>query len=233
MNIVKQYKNPIILNPVDKIIYQHDLSPLDESYEYRNPIVNTAQYSMAASAKSDDPLKLTEVFYNNGTEETNFADMANTMYSGLNKAKETGDRSLAAAIITSKEYSIINDTTTLLGTREEPARNGILTQIFQDVNTPELTGKYRTFADDLVYFTNLPESKSPEPTFGSASEVTVEVPKMGGAVAITDRARQVIAGIDAEYRRLIQRLQGKRQKAESTVVRNAIEAIGSTKIKQV
>jgi len=228
MNIVKQYKNPIILNPVDKIIYQHDLSPLDESYEYRNPIVNTAQYSMAASAKSDDPLKLTEVFYNNGTEETNFADMANTMYSGLNKARESGDKSLAAAIITSKEYSIINDTTTLLGTREEPARNGILTQIFQDVNTPELTGKYRTFADDLVYFTNLPESKSPEPTFGSASEVTVEVPKMGGAVAITDRARQVIAGIDAEYRRLIQRLQGKRQKAESTVVRNAIEAIAST-----
>jgi hypothetical protein len=63
-NITKQFKNPIILNPVDNTIYMDDLSPLDDSYVYQNPIVNTKQYSMAASAKSDDPLKLTEVFYN-------------------------------------------------------------------------------------------------------------------------------------------------------------------------
>ncbi len=226
--LTKQYKNPIILNPVDKIIYQDDLSALDDSYEYKNPIVNTKAYSLAASAKSDDPLKLTEVFYNNGTEETNFGDLANEYYSGINKARETGDRSKAAAIITSKEYTILQDATTLLGTQEEPAQNGILSQIFQDVATSTLTGRYRTFTDDLVYFTNLPESKSPEPTFGAASEVTVEVPKMGGAVAITDRARQIISGIDAEYSRLINRLQGKRQLAENTVVRNAIEAIAAT-----
>jgi len=226
--LTKQYKNPIIFNPVDKTIYQDDLSPLDDKYTYQNPIVNAQAYSLAASSKSDDPLALTDVFYNNGKEETNFADMANTMYSGLNKSRTTGDKSLAAAIITSKEYSIINDATTLLGTQEEPAKNGILTQIFQDVNTDTLTGKYRTFTDDLVYFTNLPESKSPEPTFGAATEVTVEVPKSGGAVAITDRARQVISGIDAEYRRLINRLQGKRQKSESITVRNAIEAIAAT-----
>ena len=226
--LTKQYKNPMIFNPVDRTLYQDDLSPLDDQYVYRNPIVNAQAYSLAASAKSDDPLKLTDVFYNNGTEDTNFADMANTMYSGLDKARNTGDKSKAAAIITSKEYSIINDATTLLGTQEEPAKNGILTQIFQDVNTDTLTGKYRTFTDDLVYFTNLPESKSPEPTFGAATEVTVEVPKSGGAVAITDRARQVISGIDAEYRRLINRLQGKRQKSESITVRNAIEAIAAT-----
>ena len=226
--LTKQYKNPIIFNPVDKTIYQDDLSPLDDKYTYQNPIVNAQAYSLAASSKSDDPLALTDVFYNNGKEETNFADMANTMYSGLNKSRTTGDKSLAAAIITSKEYSIINDATTLLGTQEEPAKNGILTQIFQDVNTDTLTGRYRTFTDDLVYFTNIPESKSPEPTFGAATEVTVEVPKSGGAVAITDRARQVISGIDAEYRRLINRLQGKRQKSESITVRNAIEAIAAT-----
>ena len=217
-SITKEYKNPIILNPVDKTIYMDNLAPLDDSYVYSNPIVNTQVYSRAASAKSNDEYSITDAFYNNDTQETKFADMAN----------EVITKSKAAAIITSKEYSILADATTLLGTQEEPTQQGILTQIFETVNTPTLTGKYRTFTDDLVYFTNLPESKSPEPTFGGASEVTVEVPKHGGAVAITDRARQVIAGADAEYRRLINRLQTKRARSESIIVRNAIEAIAST-----
>jgi len=226
--ITKEYKNPIIYNPVDKTIYMDDLSELNDSYVYQNPIVNTKSYSLAASAKSDDPLSLTDVFYNNGTEETNFADIAKDYYAKRDKAQKTADKSLAAAIITSKEYSILADATTLLGTIEEPIKTGILTQIFETINTPTLTGKYRTFTDDLVYFTNLPESKSPEPTFGAATEVTVEVPKHGGAVAITDRARQVIQGADAEYRRLISRLQQRRARSESIIVRNAIEAIAAT-----
>src|ERR1044071_3720407 len=217
-SITKEYKNPIILNPVDKTIYMDNVAPLDDSYVYSNPIVNTQVYSRAASAKSNDEYSITDAFYNNDSAETKFADMAN----------EVITKSKAAAIITSKEYSILADATTLLGTQEEPTQQGILTQIFETVNTPTLTGKYRTFTDDLVYFTNLPESKSPEPTFGGASEVTVEVPKHGGAVAITDRARQVIAGADAEYRRLINRLQTKRARSESIIVRNAIEAIAST-----
>ena len=216
--VTKEYKNPIILNPVDKTIYMDNLAPLDDSYVYGNPIVNTKAYSLAASAKSDDEYSITDAFYNNDTQETKFADMANELIS----------KSKAAAIITSKEYSILADATTLLGTQEEPTQQGILSQIFETVSTSTLTGKYRTFTDDLVYFTNLPESKSPEPTFGSATEVTVEVPKHGGAVAITDRARQVIAGADAEYRRLINRLQTKRVRSESIIVRNAIEAIAST-----
>ena len=208
--LTKQYKNPIIFNPVDKVIYQDDLSPLDDSYQYHNPIVNTQAYSLAASAKQDDPLKLTDVFYNNGTEETNYSDLANDYYSKLNKARESSDKSLAAAIITSKEYTILQDATTLLGTQDTPTKTGILTQIFENVATQTLTGKYRTLSDDLVPTLNLPESKSPEPTFGSATEVSVEVPKHGGAVAITERARQVIQGIDAEYSRLVSRLQQKR-----------------------
>ena len=216
--VTKEYKNPIILNPVDKTIYMDNLAPLDDSYVYGNPIVNTKAYSLAASAKSDDEYSITDAFYNNDTQETKFADMANELIS----------KSKAAAIITSKEYSILADATTLLGTQEEPTQQGILSQIFETVATSTLTGKYRTFTDDLVYFTNLPESKSPEPTFGAATEVTVEVPKHGGAVAITDRARQVIAGADAEYRRLINRLQTKRARSESIIVRDAIEAIAAT-----
>lgn len=217
-SITAQYKNPIILNPIDNIIYKDDLSPLDDSYQYRDPIVNTKVYSLAASAKSNDEYKILDAFYNNDTPETKFADMAN----------EVITKSKAAAIITSQEYSILQDATTLLGTQEEPIQTGILSQIFETVNTSTLTGKYRTFTDDLVYFTNLPESKSPEPTFGAASEVTVEVPKHGGAVAITDRARQVIAGAEAEYRRLVARIQDKRVRSESIMVRDAIEAIAST-----
>lgn len=227
-NITKLYKNPIIFNPEDRTIYMDNLAPLDESYVYENPIVNARAYSLAASAKSDDPLALSDVFYNNGTEETNFADLAKDYYAKRDKAQKTADRSLAAAIITSKEYTVLADATTLLGTQEEPIQTGILTQIFETVNADNLTGKYRTFTDDLIYFTNLPESKSPEPTFGGATEVTVEIPKHGGAVAITDRARQTISGADAEYRRLIARLQERKARSESIIVRNAIEAIAST-----
>ena len=216
--ITKQYKNPIIFNPTDGIIYQHDLSELNDSYVYQNPIVNSKVYSLAASSKSEDEYKITDAFYNNDTEDTKFADMAN----------EAVSKSLAGSVITSKSYTVLADVTTLLGTLEEPQKNGILGQIFETINTSTLTGKYRTMDDDLIYFTNLAEGKSPEPTFGSASEVTVEVPKHGGAVAITDRARQTISGADAEYRRLISRLQGKRTLSESKIVRSAIEGISST-----
>ena len=214
--ITKQYKNPIIFNPVDKKVYCDNLAPLDDSYVYENPIVNQKIYSLAASANDSDQYRIVDAFYNNDTSETKFADMA------------TDAVSKAAAIITSSEYSILADTTTLLGTLENPINTGVLTQIFETINTSTLTGKFRTFSDDLIYFTNLPESKSPEPTFGSASEVSVEVPKHGGAVAITDRARQVIQGADAEYRRLITRLQDRRALSESIMVRTAIEAIAST-----
>ena len=224
--LTKQYINPIIFNPVDHVIYQDNGKPLDDAYQYSNPIMNAKSYSLAASSKQDDPLRVTEMFYNNGTEETNFSDRANDFYSGLEKAKEKGDRSLAAAIITSKEFTLLQDTV-VLGTNEELIRTGILTQIFEDVATSTLTGKYLAFANDLVYHTNLPESKSPEPSFGAVSETTIEVPKHGGAVAITDRARQVINGGDV-FGRLVGQLQQKRALSESTIVRDAIEGIAAT-----
>jgi len=215
----KKFINPIIHNPVDNKIYCDDPSKrLDENYVYENPIVNQKIYSLAKSGQDSDQFKIVDAFYNNDTEGTKFADQANDMVT----------KSLSGAVITSKEYSLLADTTTLLGTLENPINTGILTQIFETINTDTLVGKYRTMSDDLVYFTNLAEGKSPEPTFGSASEVSVEVPKHGGAVAITDRARQVIAGADAEYRRLISRLQDRRALSESIIVRTAIEAVAAT-----
>jgi len=226
-SLTKQYKNPIILNPADHVVYMDNLKPLNEDYKYETPIYNARAYSLAAAAKSDDPLKITEVFYNNGTEETNFSDIANDVYSKLNKAKETGDRSLAAAIITSKEFVGLQDNL-ILGQNDEIIRQGIVAQLFEEVAAPTLTGRWLSWANDLRYLTNLPESKSPEPTMGTASVISVEVPKHGGAVAITDRARQVITDGGNIFSRMTAQLQQKKARSESIIVRDAIEAIAAT-----
>ena len=218
---MKSYKNPIIHNPEDHIIYQDNPArKLDDNYVYENPIMNARGFSLAASSKDTDPLRITEVFYGE------HADTANDFYSKLNKAKETGDRSLAAAVITSKEYTLLQDSA-VLGQNEELIRTGILTQIFEEIAAPNLAGKWNTFANDVRYLTNLPESKSPEPTFGGVSQTTIEVPKHGGSIAITDRARQVINGADV-FGRLVSQLLQKRSLSESIIVRTAIEGIAAT-----
>jgi hypothetical protein len=158
-DLMKQFKNPRIINPVDHVVYVDNGKPLNEDYVYGTPVMNAKAYSLAASAKSDDPLKLTDAFYNNGTEETNFADQANHVYQQLNKSKETGDRSLAAAIITSKEFTALQDNL-ILGQNDELIRQGILTQIFDEVAAPTLTGRWLTWANDVKYLTNIPETKS-------------------------------------------------------------------------
>jgi len=226
-DLMKTFKNPRILNPVDHVVYVDSGKPLNEDYKYETPVMNSKAYSLAASAKSDDPLKITDAFYNNGTEETNFADQANHVYQQLNKAKETGDRSLAAAIITSKEFTALQDNL-ILGSNDELIRQGILTQIFDEVAAPTLTGRWLTWANDVQYLTNIPETKSPEPTMGTASVISVEVPKHGGAVAITDRARQVITDGGNVFNRLVGQLQQRKARSESIIVRDAIQAIAAT-----
>jgi hypothetical protein len=225
--LTKEFKNPRILNPLDNVVYVDSLKPLNEDYVYETPVMNAKAWSLAASSKPDDPLKITEAFYNNGTEETNFADQANTIYSQLNKAKETGDKSLAAAIITSKEFTALQDNL-ILGSNDELIRQGILTQIFEEIPAPLLTGRWLAWSNDVQYQLNLPESKSPEPTMGTASTTSIEVPKHGGAVAITDRARQVITDGGNVFNRLVGQLQQKKARSESIIVRDAIEAIAST-----
>jgi len=105
---------------------------------------------------------------------------------------------------------------------------GILTQIFDEVAAPTLTGRWLTWANDVKYLTNIPETKSPEPTMGTASVISVEVPKHGGAVAITDRARQVITDGGNVFNRLVGQLQQRKARSESIIVRDAIEAIAAT-----
>ena len=216
--ITKEYKNSVIYNPEDRCVYEDNPSRrLDDTYEYGNMILNAKRYNeIVKKNDSNDPLKITDVFYGK------YADNAKDFYSKLSDARESQDKSLAAAIITSKEYSLLQDTV-VLGQNEELIKTGILASIFEEISTPTLTGKYTTFAEDLKWHVNIPESKSPEPSMGGYSVTTIEVPKSGGAVAITERARQVINGADV-FARLVSQLQNKRLRAENQAVASTIEA---------
>ena len=216
--ITKEFSNAVIYNPVDRCVYEDNPSRrLNDSYEYGERILNAKRYmEIKNDNKSTDPLKLTDVFYGKHAEN------ANDIYSKLDTARKTQDQSLASAIITSKEYTVFQDSV-LLGTNEEVIKTGVLVSIFDEISTPTLTGKWGSFANDLKWHQNIPESKSPEPSFGTAAEVTIEVPKHGGAVAITERARQVINGVDV-FGRLVSQLQQKRLAAENEAVAEEIES---------
>lgn len=224
--ITKSYRNPIIFNPVDHTVYEDSLSKLDDNYQYQTPILNAKRWvegkGQSLAASETDPLRLTEVFYGE------YADHANEWLTKLGSARKNNDRSLAAAIITSKEYTILQDAV-VLGENEETIKTGILRSIFPEIAVPTLTGTWTSFANDVKYFTNIPESKSPEPTMGTASEVTIEVPKHGGAVAITDRARQVINGGEV-FNRLVAQLQLRRLASENELTAEEIEATTSSNI---
>jgi hypothetical protein len=99
------------------------------------------------------------------------------------------------------------------------------------VPTPNLTGQWLTLEHDLKWHENLPESKSPEPSLGKGSVISIEVPKHGGAVAITERARTVINGADV-YTRLISQLQQLGLKKENESIAAEIE-INATSISGV
>jgi len=75
----------------------------------------------------------------------------------------------------------------------------------------------------LKWFRNIPEGKSPEPSFGKVSETPFTVLKNGGAVAITDRARDVINGANI-FQRLVGQLQEVRLQDENLMVTEEIES---------
>ncbi len=102
-----EIKNPVVRNPVDKFVYVDNPKVPVEEIKYDTPIMNgklwyETNHSQAGQSKiASDPLALSEIFVNNGKEETNYADIANSMFQDLHKARITRDKSLAAAIITS------------------------------------------------------------------------------------------------------------------------------------
>jgi hypothetical protein len=143
------------------------------------------------------------------------------MFTEIREAKKTRNASLAAAIITSKDYSLLQDVV-VVAENPEFIETGIISGLFEETPINQLSGKYRDFAHDLKWYRNIPEGKSPEPSFGSVSEVSFRLFKHGGAVAITDRARDVINGGNI-FSRLVNQLQEVRLADENDLVVDEIE----------
>ena len=219
-----EYKNPVIYNPEDRCVYEDNPTQrLGEGYEYGEPIFNARRFAeVKKEQNSSDPLKITDVFYGK------HGDTAKDYYSKLNKVRETKDKSLAAAIISSKEYPLLQ-TSVVLGTNEENIKTGILVSQFEEVTLNQLSGKYASFAHDLKWFTNLGEGDKIEPSFGGYSETTISIPKSGASVAITERARQLINGADV-YSRLVNQLGIIRLQKENEQTATEIESNTSLSI---
>lgn len=133
-------------------------------------------------------------------------------------------RSKAAAVITSLDFTESQDSPFLGENLETNIRTGILTSLFQTVAMPVLSGKWRSAtSNDLKYYRNIPESKSPEPSKGVGAVTTVTIQKHGGAVAITQRAQAVI-NQDNPFQRLVTQMGQKKLFDENDMIADEIEA---------
>jgi hypothetical protein len=179
--------------------------------------------SKAASVNS--PLEA--IYYNNGKEEHNFLDYAISYTDQIHQIQNLGSalerRSKAAALITSTDFPDFVNTSIIGVSTQAPIKKGITKAQFEEVSLPNLSGKYASFDDDLRWHTNLPEGKSPEPSAGFGTTISVTVQKHGGAVAITERAEMIING-DSPFPRLVSRLQDKREQSENAMVVAEIES---------
>jgi len=227
MTDLRKIEFPVVWNPSDNIVYVDD--PYRKQPTYEIPLMNVAAYmaslphaSKAASVNS--PLE--EIYFNNGKEEYNFLDKAISFTDAIHQAQQAGSplerRSKAAALITSTDYSDFQNVTIIGQSTQAPILRGITKQQFETISLPNLSGKFASFDDDLRWLTNIPEGKSPEPSGGFGSTITVSVQKHGGAVAITERAEMVING-DNPFPRLVSRLQDKREQSENAMVVAEIE----------
>ena len=228
MTDLKKIEFPVVYNPKDSIVYVDD--PYRKVPVYNIPLMNVAAYmnslphaSKAASVNS--PLE--EIYFNNGKPEYNFLDMAIEFTDKAHQAQQLGSpfarRSAAAALITSTDYADFQNVTIIGQTTQTPIKRGITKQQFEEISVPNLTGKFASFDDDLKWHTDIPEGKSPEPSGGTGSLLSIAVTKHGGAVAITERAELVING-DNPFPRLVSRLQDKRELSENAMVVAEIES---------
>ena len=172
--------------------------------------------SGSKSASISDDLKISDAFI--GEHQAK----AQEMFSEIKQARKTRDVAKSAAIITSLDYSLLQDTI-VIAENTEVIRVGVLSQQFEEIATRTLSGKWRDYAHDLKWFRNIPEGKSPEPSFGKVSETPFTVLKNGGAVAITDRARDVINGANV-FQRLVGQLQEVRLADENLMVAQELES---------
>lgn len=221
MGRTREVLNEIVINPKNHIVYKDNPSEDVWELDWRNmePIMDAQvwaqQYNPSLSA-SNDSLKISDAFFGE------YQAKAQAMFSEIKTARKTRDQKLAAAIITSLDYSLLQDAVAI-SENVEVIRVGVLSQQFEEIPTISVTGKFRDFAHDLKWYRNIPEGKSPEPSFGTVSETSFTVLKNGGAVAITDRARDVINSTNI-FQRLVSQLQDVRLQDENLMVIEELES---------
>lgn len=238
-----EYKFPIIHNPVDGIIYVDDLGrSIDEiSFDNMTPLMNAKRWAsntqhlnltgnngMAMTQQVEqDPYSLEDIFYDNDKPEYNFKEISHNWINQMRDAQLQKDpregKSMAMAVITSTDFIDFQNTVIVGQNLETNVRTGVLASQFQEISLPNLSGKWASFDSDVKYFTNIPEGKSPEPTGGKGTVVSVTVPKHGGAIAITERAQDVING-DNPFSRLTGILQRRRLESENKMYGTEIES---------
>jgi hypothetical protein len=220
--------NGFALHPIQQIEYLYD-SADGGNPDYIHPVMNVKAWNehnqrTASITPEGDPLMLSDVFYDTlipGTDMT-FQDQAKNVLQEFTNAKRDKDIQRAASVITSKDYASFQETI-ILGQNIVNVRTGVLTGLFESISVPNLKGEWATFDDGIKYFNNVAEGTTVEPSGGTGSIVTVEIPKNEGAVAITDRASMVINN-DNPYTRLSARLGEERLKNENAVVAAEIES---------
>ncbi len=221
----KQMNNPIVIDHYSGIVYKDNpriANVFDLDFKDLEPVMDARAWNSLKKDQSktaaigSDPLKIADVFLGQ------YSDKATQYFSEIKEARKTRNQSLAAAIITSKDYTLLQDTVVVA---EEPEfiETGVVSGLFEETAINQISGKYRDFAHDLKWYRNIPEGKSPEPSFGAVSEVSFRLFKHGGAVAITDRARDVINGGNI-FSKLVNQLQEVRLADENDMVVDEIES---------
>jgi len=189
-------------------VYLYDSADGDEiSYDVK--VMNARRWmemsgGLGIGAKGNDRagsiqgqiVELSDVFTSEKVPGTNmsFADLAKSILYEDDRSASTKDESRAGAMITSMDYTNFQDVVVVGENAESPIRTGILPGLFESIQLDNLSGKWATQTADIKWFNNLPESSTPEPSKGSGSTITVNVPKGGAAVGWTDRSKQVING---------------------------------------
>jgi hypothetical protein len=220
--LTRRIENPIVLNHKDGKVYKDIMSTNVEDLEFSSMEAimdaRTLVRSKTASiTNGNDPFSISDAFFGK------YADQAKEMIAEIRTARKTRDKSLAASIITSKDYSLLQDTVVIASQfTPESIEVGATSALFEEIGTTTFSGKWRDLQSDLKWYRNIPEGKSPEPSKGTSSEATFSVQKHGGAVAITDRARDVINSVDI-FSNLVNKLQEVRLRDENLLVIEEVE----------
>ena len=223
--LTKKMINPVVYDHYSGIVYKDNpyvSNVFDLDFKDLEPVLDARAWNSLQKTQSktaavgSDPLKIADVFLGK------HADTASQMFTDIKEVRKTRNASLAAAIITSKDYSLLQDVV-VVSENPEFIDQGIVSGLFDEQAINQLSGKFRDFAHDLKWYRNIPEGKSPEPSFGSVSEVSFRLFKHGGAVAITDRARDVINGANI-FSRLVNQLQEVKAVDENEMVVDEVES---------